>query len=74
MSSSSRASLRRRGRASAASCSCSTGYRAPLAPLLTSLPGVDEVVTKPAELRGDGAIARTSILSLPFHLRVSAMT
>ena len=46
------------------------GYRASLAPLLASLPGVDEVVTKPTDLRGSGAIARASILSLPFHLRV----
>jgi tetratricopeptide (TPR) repeat protein len=46
------------------------GYRAPLAPLLASLPGVDEVVTSPAAIRGDGAIARVSILSLPFQLRI----
>ena len=44
------------------------GYRAPLAPLLASLPGVDEVVTKPTDVRGGSAIARASILSLPFHL------
>jgi len=48
------------------------GYRAPLAPLLASLAGVDEVVTKPTDIRGHGAIARVSILSLPFHLGVGA--
>ncbi len=46
------------------------GYHAPLAPLLASLDGVDQVVTKATDISGDGTIARASILSLPFHLGV----
>ena len=46
------------------------GYHAPLARLLASLAGVDEVVTAPEQLRRDGTIARVSILSLPQRLGV----
>ena len=43
------------------------GYHAPLAPLLASLDGVDEVVTKSTDLHQDGTIARVShpLASIP---------
>ena len=46
------------------------GYHAPLAPLLASVDGVDQVVTRATDIRRDGTIARASILSLPFHLGI----
>lgn len=46
------------------------GYRAPLAPLLASLAGVDEIAATSAGVHRDGAIARVSILSLPDRLGI----
>lgn len=48
------------------------GYRAPLAPLLASVAGVDRVVTRAEDVPADAATRRVSILSLPHRLGIDA--
>lgn len=48
------------------------GYRAPLAPLLGTVAGVDAVVTRAEDVAVDGMTRRISILSLPHRLGIGA--
>ena len=48
------------------------GYRAPLAPLLGQMPGVDAVATRVTDVAVDSATARVSVLSLPHRLGIEA--
>ncbi len=48
------------------------GYRAPLAPLLANMQGVDAVVTRAGDVPAEGPLARASILSLPHRLGIGA--